>query len=87
MRHATRPVWLAPDAPADVQPTPLLLRPITELAVTVAVAAKMGAAGIKTIADLDRWEAEGKDITTIKGVGDGTAARIREAREAWRNGQ
>lgn len=86
MRRADRPIWLAPDAPADQRPTPLAQRPLSALGVTAAVAGKLAAAGVRTVAQLDAYEASGHDITTIKGVGPGTAAKIKEARAAWEKG-
>lgn len=80
-----RPVWLSPDAPADQRPTPLAQRPLSALGVTSAVAGKLAAEGIKTVADLRAYEDAGRDITKIKGVGPGTAEKIRRAVLAWEN--
>lgn len=81
------PVWLSPDAPTDQRPTPLDGKPLTSLGVTAGIAKKLGAAGIRTVADLRAYEAEGKDITEIKGVGFGSAQTIHKALAAWESGQ
>lgn len=69
--------WVPADAQADLEPRPLDVRPLTELATwPKAASAGAEARGIRTVSDLLTFLACGGDLQDIKGMGAKAAPKV-----------